>query len=67
MGIDTLDELLAFIVMQILTKIDISVMAALIKGFRVKSHTQDPAATRFYDEGGRLHQKMRLTIVALFT
>ena len=67
MGIDTLVELLVYIVMQILTKIGISVMAALIKGFRVQSHTQDPAATRFYDEGGRPHQKMRFTIVALFT
>ena len=68
MGIDTLVELLVYtIVMQILTKIGFSVMAALIKGFRVQSHTQDPAATRFYDEGGRSHQKMRFTIVALFT
>ena len=67
MGIDTLVELLVYIVMQILTKIGFSVMAALIKEFRVQSHTQDPAATRFYDEGGRLHQKMRFTIVALFT
>ena len=56
MGIDTLVEL---------TKIGFSVMVALIKGFRVHSHTQDPAATRFYDEGGRPHQKMRFTIVAL--
>ena len=67
MGIDTLVELLVYIVMQILTKIGFSVMTALIKGFRVQSHTQDPAATHFYDEGGRLHQKMRFTIVALFT
>ena len=51
MGIDTLVELLVYIVMQILTKIGFSVMAALIKGFRVQSHTQDPAAKRFYDEG----------------
>ena len=65
MGIDTLVELLVYIVMQILTKIGFSVMAALIKGFLVQSHT--PAATRFYDEGGRPHQKMRFTIVALFT
>ena len=52
MGIDTLVELLVYIVMQILTKIGFSVMAELIKGFREQSHTQDPAATRFYDEGG---------------
>ena len=32
-------------------------MAALIKGFRVRSHTPDPAATHFYDEVDRLHQK----------
>ena len=58
MGIDTLVELLVYIVvMQILTKMVFSVMAALIKGFRVQSHTQDPAAIRFYDEGGRPHQK----------
>ena len=63
MGIDTLVELLVYIVMQILMKIGFSVMAA----FRVQSHTQDPAATRFYDEGGRPHQKIRFTIVALFT
>ena len=65
MGIDTLVELLVYIVMP--TKTGFSVMVALIKGFWVQSHTQDPAATRFYDEGGRLHQKMRFTIVALFT
>ena len=41
MGIDTLVELLVYVFMQILTKIGISVMAALIKGFRVQSHTQD--------------------------
>ena len=52
MGIDTLVELLVYIVMQILTKIGFSVMATLIKGFRVQSHTQEPAATCFYDEGG---------------
>ena len=57
MGIDTLVELLVYIVMQILTKIGLSVMAALIKGFRVQIHTQDPAATRSYDEGGMPHQK----------
>ena len=67
MGIDTLVELLVYIVMQILTKIGFSEMAALIKGFRVQSHTQDTAATRFYDEGGRPHQKIRFTMVALFT
>ena len=39
MGIDTLVELLVYIVMQILTKIGFSVIAALIKGFRVQSHT----------------------------
>jgi len=42
-------------------------MAALIKGFRVRSHTPDPAATHFYDEVDRLHQKMWFTVVALFT
>ena len=67
MGRETLVELLVYIVMQILIKIGYSVMAALIKGFQVQSHTQDPAATRYYDEGGRLHQKLRFTIVALFT
>ena len=68
MGIDTLVELLVYIVMQILTKIVVfSVMAALIKGFRVQSHTQDPAATRFYDKGSRLHQNIRFTIVAVFS
>ena len=67
MGINTLVELLVYIVMQILTKIGFSVMAALINGFQVQSHTQDPAATCFYDEGGRPHQKMKFTIVALFT
>ena len=67
MGIDTLVELLVYIVMQILTKIGFLVMTAQIKGFRVHSHTQDPAATCFYDEGGRPHQKMRFTIVAIFT
>ena len=67
MGIDTLVELLVYIVMQILTKIGFSAMAALIKGYWVQSHTQDPAAIRFYDEGGRPHQKMRFTSVALFT
>jgi hypothetical protein len=43
------------------------VMVALIKGFRVESHTPDSAATHFYDEVGRPHQKMGSTIVALFT
>jgi len=42
-------------------------MAALIKGFRVQSHTPDPAATHFYDEVDRLHQKIGFTVVALFT
>ena len=40
---------------------------ALIKEFQVQSHTPDPAATLFYDEVGRLYQKMGSTIVALFT
>ncbi len=53
-------------VMQILTKIGFSVMAALIKGFWVRSHAPDPAATLFYDEVGRPHPKMGSTIVALF-
>jgi hypothetical protein len=35
--------------------------------FRVESHTPDSAATHFYDEVGRPHQKMGSTIVALFT
>jgi hypothetical protein len=34
-----------------------SVMVAQIKEFQVQSHTPDPAATLFYDEVGRLHQK----------
>jgi len=34
-------------VMQILTRIGVSVMMALIKGFQVQSHTPDPAATLF--------------------
>jgi hypothetical protein len=34
------------------------------KGFRVESHTTDPAATHFYDEVGRPHHKMGSTIVA---
>ena len=36
MGIDTLVELIVYIVMQILTKIGFLVMAALIKGFWVQ-------------------------------
>ncbi len=44
-----------------------SVMAALIKGFGVRSHAPDPATTLFYDEVGRPHPKMGSTIVALFT
>ena len=42
-------------------------LTALIKGFQVQSYTPDPAATLFYDEVGRLYQKMGYTIVALFT
>ena len=48
-------------------EIGFSVMAALIKGFRVQSHTPDPPATHFYDEVGRPHQKMGSIVVALFT
>ena len=46
--------------MQISTNTGFSVMAALIKGFRVQSHTPDPPApaTLFYDKGGKPHQKM---------
>ena len=43
------------------------VMTTLIKGFQVQSQTPDQAATLFYDEVGRLYQKMESTIVALFT
>ena len=46
--------------MQILTNIGFSVMAALIKGFGVQSHTPDPPATLFYDKGGKPHQKINL-------
>ena len=67
MGIDTLFVVLTCMVMQILTKIGFSVMAALIKGFWVQSHTPDPPATHFYDEVGRSHQKMGSIVVALFT
>ena len=67
MGIDTLFVVLACTVMQILTKIiGFSVMVALIKGFRVQSHTPDPPATHFYDEVGRPHQKVGSIVVALF-
>ncbi len=67
MGMEALLVVLAYTVMQILTKIGFSVMAVLNKGFRVQSHTPDQAATHFYDEGDRPHQKMRFIIVALFT
>ena len=39
-------------------QIDFSLMAALIKVFRVQSHTPDPSATLFYDEGGKPQQKL---------
>ena len=42
-------------------------MMALIKEFQVQSHTPYPTATLFYDEVGRLYQKMGSRIVALFT
>ena len=58
MGIDTLLVVLACTVMQILTKTHYSVMVELIVGFRVESHTPDPAATHFYNEVGRLYQEM---------
>ncbi len=35
-------------------------------GFRVQSHTQNPAATHFCNKGGRPHLKMAPTVVALF-
>ncbi len=67
MDIDTLLVVLACIWLQILTKIVFLVMAALIKGFGVRNHAPDPAATLFYDEVGRPHPKMGSTFVALFT
>ena len=48
MGVDTLLLVLAYTVKQISTRIGYSVMASLIKGFRVQSHTPDPAATLFF-------------------
>ena len=58
---------IACIVMQILTDTGFPVMAALINRFRVESRTPDPAATLFYDQGGKLHQKIGFILVALFT
>ena len=66
-GIDTLLMVIACTDMQILTNIGFSVMAALIKGFGVQSHTPDPPATPFYDKGGKPHQKMESIHAALFT
>ena len=65
-GTDTFLVLIACTVIKILTDIDFSVMAALIKAFRVQSRTPDPPATLFYDEGGKPHQKIKSIAVALF-
>ena len=67
MGIDTLFVMLVCAVKQILTNTGFSVMASLIKVFRVQSHTPDPAATHFFDDVGRPYQSMESKIVALFT
>ena len=51
-GIDTLLMVIACTDMQTLPIIGFSVMAALIKGFRIQSHTPDLPETLFYDKGG---------------
>ena len=66
MGTDILFEVLAYTIKQILLKIGYSVMVSLIEVFRVESHTQDPAATYFFDDGGRSCQNIGFKIVALF-
>ena len=65
-GIDTFLVVIACTVIKILTDIGFSVMAALIKTFRVQSHAPDPPATLFYDEGGKPHRKIKSIHVALF-
>ena len=67
MGTDILFEVLAYTVKQISTNTGFSVMASTVKAFPVQSHTPDPAATHFFDDGGRPYQNMGSKIVALFT